>query len=316
MIIKEIKLCKEKEDVKLTTYLVNESGNLNIIKKRPAVLICPGGGYMGCSDREAEPVAIRFASMGYHTFVLRYSTYGEGKSGMPDITKAIPEKKDRQYPAQIREIGMAMLYIRKHAGEWNVDADKITLCGFSAGAHLSGLYGVNWNKPVVTEFFKVDEKELRPAAMILGYMPSDYLFMKEYKMPEFFKQYNDAVNQILTGTAEPDDETRKLLSPARLVDENTPPAFLWATAADEMVPIQNTLRMAHALADHKVPFEVHVFEEGHHGLGLADQSSAESRQEMDKDAAQWVELARRWMEKRFALDLPEQNEFEKMAENI
>lgn len=316
MVIKEIKLCEEKEDVKLTTYLVNETGDLNIIPKRPAILICPGGGYMGCSDREAEPVAIRFASMGYHAFVLRYSTYCEGKSGMPDITKPIPMKKDRQYPTQIREVGRAMLYIREHAREWNVDADKIALCGFSAGAHLSGLYGVNWNKPVLTDFFKVDEKKLRPAAMILGYMPSDYIFMKKYKMPEFFERYNDAVNQILTGTATPDDETRKLLSPARLVDENTPPAFLWSTAADEMVPIQNTLRMAHALADHKIPFEVHIFEEGHHGLGLADQSSAESRQEMDKDAAQWVELARRWIEKRFALDLPEQNEFEKMAENI
>ncbi len=76
MITETIKLIEEREDVTLTTYVWGDSPELLKGKARPAVLICPGGGYFSCCDREAEPVAFAFAAMGYHTFVLRYSVYG------------------------------------------------------------------------------------------------------------------------------------------------------------------------------------------------------------------------------------------------
>ena len=110
------------------------------------------------------------------------------------------------------------------------------------------------------------------------------------------------------------EEKLKEVSPALNVTEDTPPTFLWATAADGLVPVQHSLRMAHALADHKIPFELHVFEEGDHGLSVASQASAMSKTQMDANAVKWVELAECWLAKRFALDLPEKTEFEMMME--
>ena len=116
------------------------------------------------------------------------------------------------------------------------------------------------------------------------------------------------------GEANPSEEKLREVSPALNVTENTPPTFLWATAADGMVPVQHSLRMAHALADHKVPFEIHIFEEGDHGLSVATQASAMSRTMLNQDAAKWVGLAECWLEKRFALDLPQKTAFEQMME--
>ena len=87
-----IRLYENREDVTLTCYLWDDSPELLNGKKRPAVLICPGGAYLGCSDREGEPVALRFASMGYHAFVLRYSTYTEGKNGPVDCSVPLSPK--------------------------------------------------------------------------------------------------------------------------------------------------------------------------------------------------------------------------------
>ena len=77
MDVQVIKLYENRDDVTLTTYVLADSKEMLNGKARPAVLICPGGAYISCSDREAEPVAMAFAAMGYHAFVLRYSVYGE-----------------------------------------------------------------------------------------------------------------------------------------------------------------------------------------------------------------------------------------------
>ena len=106
--------------------------------KRPAVLVCPGGGYVYCSPREGEPVALAYASKGIHAFVLRYSTKFNAAGFKP-----------------LQEVSWAIGYIREHAQEWNIDPEKIAGCGFSAGGHLalsSGLLAEN-----------------KPNAMILGY---------------------------------------------------------------------------------------------------------------------------------------------------
>lgn len=85
MITKTIELYDGRSDVTLTTYIRSNSLELLNGKERPAVLICPRGAYLGCSDREAEPVALRFVAMGYHAFVLRYSTYSNSKGFAPII---------------------------------------------------------------------------------------------------------------------------------------------------------------------------------------------------------------------------------------
>lgn len=314
MLTEVIQLHENREDVTLTTYVIAEKGELRGQGKRPAVLICPGGGYFNCSDREAEPVALKFASMGYHAFVLRYSTYDQGKNQFPDISKQLPVNETTKHPAPVRDIGKAMLYIREHAEEWQVDMEKVAVCGFSAGAHNSAMYSIYWNTPIITEYLGVEAAKIRPAAIILGYTLSDYIFMKDVSKNPMDSAFFEASNTAFLGEAKPSDEKLKEVSPALNVNESTPPAFLWATAADGLVPVQHSLRMAHALADHKIPFEIHVFEEGDHGLSVSTQASALSKSQMNQNAAKWVELAERWLEKRFALDLPEKTEFEMMLE--
>ena len=98
MVTKVIPLYEDRTDVTLTAYVIAEKGEMNQQGPRPAVLICPGGGYMNCTDREAEPVALQFTAMGYHAFVLRYSTYGEGDMAYPDLSAPLLPKENCRQP--------------------------------------------------------------------------------------------------------------------------------------------------------------------------------------------------------------------------
>lgn len=127
-----------KEEVYLDCYLLDSGLRLGQSVKRPAVVICPGGGYVYLSPREAEPVALAYAAKGIHAFVLNYSLGWDVKGFAP-----------------LKELEWAIGLIREHAEEWMVDEHKILSCGFSAGGHLAlagGLLGAE-----------------KPDGMILGY---------------------------------------------------------------------------------------------------------------------------------------------------
>lgn len=312
MIHEKIALWEGRDDVTLTTYVLDDSPEMLRSGKRPAVIVLPGGAYLNCSDREGEPIALRFQAMGYHAFVLRYSVYSENRSdmafGQPGTE---PQPKPwLNHPAPMRDIARAMLEIRAHADEWLVDTDRIAICGFSAGAHNCAMYSVYWDKPVMREPFGVDSALLRPAACILCYTLSDYVFQEECAakaQDPLARGLFDLCNFAFVGEKRPSRETLEAISPARMVGPNTPPTFLWATAGDRLVPVQHSTLMATALADAGIPFELHVFEEGDHGLALADQSTASMPEQIDADAAQWMPLCGNWLRKRFALKLPEKN---------
>ena len=125
-------------EANLEGYILDCEITLGQFKKRPAIVVCPGGGYMYCSPREAEPIALAYTARGFHAFILRYSVGWEAGGFAP-----------------LKEVSWVIGYIREHAEEWNIDPDKIVTCGFSAGGHLAlsaGLLGEN-----------------KPNAMILGY---------------------------------------------------------------------------------------------------------------------------------------------------
>ena len=129
MIHQTIKLYEDREDVTLTTYVLADSLEMLNGKKRPTVLICPGGAYLNCSDREAEPVALRFAAMGYHAFILRYSTYFEGKPSPFPLPAHLEVNPNSVYPGPMRDIGKAFLTIRAHADEWQVMRKGLAIQG-------------------------------------------------------------------------------------------------------------------------------------------------------------------------------------------
>lgn len=147
MQVEEIVL-NEKRNVKLSSYVLSESDELDYIGKRPAVLILPGGGYEFCSARGAEPVALQYLACGYQAFVLEYSV-----------------KADAAWPNPLEDYEQAMDYIRTNADELNVFKNRIAVIGFSAGGHLAASAAtLAENKPdacilvyAVTKGFTVDK---------------------------------------------------------------------------------------------------------------------------------------------------------------
>lgn len=305
MLTETIELHEGRSDVTLTTYVLADSPELLDGKPRPAVLICPGGAYLMCSDREAEPVALRFAAMGYHAFVLRYSTYYAGEEQPFPPPAELDVDPRCVHPTPIRDIATAMLTIRTNADSWLIDVDRIAICGFSAGAHNCAMYSVSWDRPVIVDHFGEPAERFRPAAAVLGYGIGDYHLMMGGLGDPVAATISNAARIALLGTPTPTDDQLDEVSPYLHVSDRTPPTFLWATGADSLVPVTNTTRLAEALALAGVPFEAHVFERGPHGLALAHQSSAASMFDIDRTAAQWVDLAQTWLEHRFALPLPE-----------
>ncbi|MDO4623636.1 MAG: alpha/beta hydrolase [Eubacteriales bacterium] len=309
-----IQLVEGREEITLTTYIRDNVNAMELPNfKRPAVIVCPGGGYFDLSDAEGEPVALSFMNMGYHAFVLRYSVFGG--NGFEADANTIQVKPETVHPNPMLDIGRAILCIREHAEEWGVDPEHIAICGFSAGSHNCAMYSTYWSQPIVQDYFKVEKDMLRPAACILCYTLSDYTYMYEVSLKEneFQRNFFNASSKIFIGenvTAEALDE----VSPAKHINADNPPTFLWATSEDNLVPVQHTLRMAHALADANIPFEVHVFEEGPHGLSTAGQSSASSQSMCYPDAEKWLPLCGEWLKKRFALKLPKRAMWEIMME--
>ena len=126
---------KTDHTAELTAYL-QDSGEECRIQKRPAVVICPGGGYEFCSFREGEPVALELLSKGYQTFVLRYST-------APD-----------SFPTALLELAGAVAMVRLRAAEWNIIPEQVAVMGFSAGGHLAASLGVFWNQEFLSALVK------------------------------------------------------------------------------------------------------------------------------------------------------------------
>ena len=100
---------------------------------RPMIIVIPGGGYTRRSDREKEPIVMKFLSMGFHACVLEYSV------------------APNRFPVAVRELALAIATIREHADEWHVKADAVIPCGFSAGGHLACSIGTFWNRSEVYE---------------------------------------------------------------------------------------------------------------------------------------------------------------------
>ena len=125
-------------DATLDAYILDCDLTLGQYANRPAIVVCPGGGYVYCSRAEGEPVAMAYAARGFHTFVLRYSTGHDAADFAP-----------------LAEVSWVIGYIREHAEAWHVDPEKIVTCGFSAGGHLALSAGLL--------------AENKPNAMILGY---------------------------------------------------------------------------------------------------------------------------------------------------
>lgn len=226
----------------IMAYLHDENKN-----ERPSIVIVPGGGYCVVSPTEGEIVARRFYDMGFHAFVLTYTT---------NLLMSVP-----LLDQPMKDLSRAIRLIRSNAEIYHLNPNKLFVCGFSAGAHLCGSICVHYNDIQ-------DKSELyskfsnRPDAAILSY---PVITSGEFAHQDSFKAllgadiYEQNKNEWLD-----------YMSLEKYVTEDTPPCFLWQTVEDELVSVENSSLFARACRKQAVPFAYHVFSKGKHGLSLAD----------------------------------------------
>lgn len=298
MKIETIQLYEERKDVTLTAYILDKSSELAVSPKRPAVIINPGGAYIMLSDREAEPIAMKFAGMGFQTFVLRYSVANGGKNTWPENMRNLPpENKGAEYPAPLLELGKSMLKIKENADKWHVDPDQIGICGFSAGGHNCTLYASSWFREVLTEGLHTTEEKLRPLFCIAGYPFVDWELEYNLDLDEDMRTAYRWMYYDYFGDADPSPERMRACSPNYLVTEKTAQTFIWTTMTDKSVDPRHSMRLAEAMVRHQVPCELHIFGEGHHGLALADRATLQNSDDLNDTVAQWIPLVEQWLKK-------------------
>lgn len=255
------------EDTRLITYIQNYNEGY-FSKDRPCILIMPGGGYNHLAKaKEGEALALKLCSMGYHAAVLEYSV------------------APAAYPTQLLEVAAAVTILRSHAAEWHINPDKILVCGSSAGGHLAACYGCFWHEDFVAEKTGVSDKELlRPNGMILCY-------------PVITSGEKAHRGSFTCVCGDKYDELVDKLSIENQISEYTPKAFIWHTFADMSVPVENSLLLASALREHNIPFELHIYPVGKHGLGFADWSTqGADGQGIEPQCQSWTDLLKIWLE--------------------
>lgn len=225
-------------------YCLDNSSEIDPNRKRPSVLVIPGGGYEMTSDREAEPIAMQFLAAGFNAFVLRYSV-------KPSI-----------FPVALLEAAEAMRRIRTHADEWHCDADAIAAIGFSAGGHLAANLATSASDDVLAAH-GYDADAVRPNGLMLAYPVVT-------SGPLAHRGSFDA----LLGDRKADPEALDAVSIEKHIDAKTPPVFVWHTVPDDCVPYENTLMLVDACKKAGVSVEAHLFPSGGHGLSLGTAETA------------------------------------------
>ena len=244
-------------DIYMDVCIIDDPWGLS--RKRPIVVICPGGGYQRCSSSEAEPIAMNFNAAGFHTAIVYYSV-------------------NKKYPEALKDLSEAVIKIRSNCENWCIDKERVILCGFSAGGHLAASLGVLWDKePAI----KCNDESNKPDGMILAY-PVITATEKRHK----------GSIEVLTDN---DAELMKQVSLENYVTSACPPTFIWHTFEDKTVPVENSVYLLNELIKENIPTEFHIYPKGKHGLSLANQFVAKSEIEVVPEVQEWIKNAVRWI---------------------
>lgn len=241
---------------KLTAYLPATN-----LATGAAIVICPGGGYGHLARHEGEDYARWLNEQGIAGFVLRYRL---GSAGY-------------RHPAMLQDAARALRTVRARAAEWGVDPRRVGIMGSSAGGHLASTLLTHFDAGQPDAADAIERQSSRPDLGILCY--------PVITLGEFTHRGS---RKNLLGD-DPDPALIELLSNERQVTSNTPPCFIWHTWEDKGVPVENSLQFAAALRRAGVPFALHIYERGGHGLGLGtSQWQPESRHPWTRDCEFWL----------------------------
>ena len=222
-----------------------------------AVIVCPGGGYGMRADHEGGPIAEWLQQAGITAFLLRYRV------------------QPNRHPAPLLDVQRAIRTVRLRASEWNVDPDKIAVLGFSAGGHLTASAGTRYDAGNPSSDDPIERMSSRPNHLVLCYPVIAF---------DRFGHVGSRDNLLGAGANEAQVEDQ---SCDRKVTAETPRAFLWHTS-DDHVSVDNSLAFGQALSRQGIPFDLHVYDEGRHGLGLAEE---------DERIRTWTSLCESWLRK-------------------
>lgn len=221
----------------IDTYLIESDKPLG------AVIIFPGGGYRFLSmDHEGQKTAEFYNAQGFNSFVITYRL-------APDYA----------HPAMLTDALRAIRYVRYHAKEFNINPDQIAILGYSAGGHLAGSLLTHYDFPI-DKNDEIDLVSARPDAAILCY--------GVISLEDKITHMGSKTSLLAPYKGEEYEFLAEFLSSEKQISCDTPPTFLWHTADDGAVPVANSINMAKALSEKKVPFELHIYPHGPHGLGI------------------------------------------------
>lgn len=247
-------LGKEEKDIPaITPYLPSPDKATGA-----AIVVCPGGGYAGLAAHEGHDYALWLNEQGIAAFVLRYRL---GSAGY-------------RHPVMLQDAARAVRTVRARAAEWKLDPKRIGIMGSSAGGHLASTLLTHFDEGRPDAADLIDRQSSRPDLGILCYA---VITMGPFT--------HTGSRSNLLG-ADPSPERIADLSNELRVTKNTPPCFIWHTWEDPAVPVENSMQFAAALRAAGVPFDLHIYEKGRHGIGLG----TPDRHPWVDDCAFWLKV--------------------------
>lgn len=250
-------------DVTLTAFCPSNYDEFSKNVYRKCVIVLPGGGYSWLSDREAEPVALRFLGQDIATFVLKYTV-------APKI----------KYPEVLLEVYAAIAYLRKHYEEYHIDINAISLMGFSAGGHLAASASAFWQDNNMAKAINVSNDDIKVNGCLLG-----------YPVISTTRGHLETIENITKN----EPKLKELLSIDKQVTKDFPKTFIWHTVFDSVVDLDNSLLLAKALHDHKIFMEVHFYPMLEHGQSLAE-SYVYLKDYLSKEDFEKMKYNRQWVD--------------------